>query len=338
MRGEAPSGATRGLPGSAPHPRERRRSVCSTSRAPSGSGPRPRTVRTRTAATTGARTRRRARLASSGVARSSTTRRRSAAPRDTRCTRVRATTTSASGWSPARRPGRSGSTGWRSRRARCRWAATRAPGQERRCPPRRRTTPSTRRRSSCRRRPSPTRSTRCSWPRPASRSPRTGPTGPRTPGWELQPVTFVDWHDASAFCTWVGGRLPTEAEWEKAARGTDARTYPWGDDPEPAALNAGHRLKDGGPSPVDAHPRGASPYGLLDMAGNVWEWVSSGYRPYPYRADDGREHPAGGEPRALRGGSYATADPRCATRSRSHPCRRQSHIGFRVARGGAPHA
>jgi formylglycine-generating enzyme required for sulfatase activity len=150
------------------------------------------------------------------------------------------------------------------------------------------------------------------------------------PGLADHPVTWVDWHDADAFCRWVGGRLPSEAEWEKAARGTDGRAYPWGDDADVSRAVVGRGMKAGTTEPAGSHPEGASPYGLLDMAGNVWEWTASWYGPYPDPVALGTE-------RVLRGGSYATPDlrlARCAARSRSHPSRRQSHIGFRVARGG----
>ena len=94
-------------------------------------------------------------------------------------------------------------------------------------------------------------------------------------------------------------------------------------------------LKRGATRPVDGNPAGASPYGVLGLAGNVWEWVSTAYAPYPYDAADGREDARAGAERVLRGGSYASASltaARCAARSRSDPSRRQSHIGFRVAR------
>ena len=160
--------------------------------------------------------------------------------------------------------------------------------------------------------------------------------GAPAPGFEQHPVTHVDWFDATAFCRFAGARLPTEAEWEKGARGTDARLYPWGES-EPGAelLNFGRGSKRGATTPVGAYPGGSSPSGLLDMAGNVWEWVSTAYAAYPYEDGDGREDPASGAPRVLRGGSYASIGPgyvRCAARSRSYPGRRAAHIGFRAAR------
>ncbi len=172
-------------------------------------------------------------------------------------------------------------------------------------------------------------------------------TGDIPLGLERHPVTHIDWHDVQAFCTWAEVRLPTEAEWERAASGAtntasnkisqnnDARIYPWGNQrPDALRLNFRRNSKRAGTTPVDHYPRGATPDGLLDMAGNVWEWVSSLYAPYPYKADDGREDLQVNSQRVLRGGSFASpsaAYVRCAMRSLSYPTRRREHIGFRVA-------
>jgi len=139
-------------------------------------------------------------------------------------------------------------------------------------------------------------------------------------GKESHPVVYVDWYDALAYCDWLSRvlrrtvTLPSEAQWEKAARGDrDTREYPWGEAFEPGLCNS-LKLALGDTTPVGIFPAGASPYGVLDMAGNVWEWTRSLWRRaeedtefgYPYRPDDGRENLEAdrGIPRVLRGGAF----------------------------------
>jgi formylglycine-generating enzyme required for sulfatase activity len=132
-------------------------------------------------------------------------------------------------------------------------------------------------------------------------------------------MVLVSWQDAQAFCEWAGLALPTEEQWEKAARGTDGRIWPWGNEP-PTAKHCNFNRNVGGTSPVGQYsPQGDSPYGCADMAGNVWEWAGSWYSP--------------NQTRALRGGSWAYDDlnTRAAVRYGYYPNDGYLNIGFRVA-------
>jgi formylglycine-generating enzyme required for sulfatase activity len=157
---------------------------------------------------------------------------------------------------------------------------------------------------------------------------------------EDHPVRYISWHDALAYCRWLSRRaglpvtLPSEAEWEKAARGTDGRIYPWGDAPPTEDLcNFSGNVGD--TTPVGRYsPQGDSPYGCADMAGNVWEWTRSHWKDYPYDSEDGRENLDAGNDvrRVLRGGAFYsdTRSVRCAYRGYYYPSGRLGDYGFRV--------
>lgn len=157
------------------------------------------------------------------------------------------------------------------------------------------------------------------------------------PEFDDYPVVQISWDQAFTFCAWRDARLPTEAEWEKAARGSDGRTYPWGEGLDCSLANwaTSSGTCVGDTAAVGSYPEGASPFGVMDLAGNVWEWVADWYAP-DYYQDSPPENPHGpeeGELKVLRGGSWVSNELnlRAAFRNNLEPSSTSSNIGFRCA-------
>jgi len=149
-----------------------------------------------------------------------------------------------------------------------------------------------------------------------------------SPGQDKLPVVNITWYDAAAYAEWAGKRLPTETEWEKAARGTDGRLFPWGDEkPTPELMSNNHT----NPTPVGSFPAGTSPYGCHDMAGNAWEWTASWYTPYPGNA--AKVEGFGEQYKVIRGGCFDMFPQfnRATFRGINLPTGRTDMIGFRCA-------